>query len=196
MNVGVYLRVSTDKQTVENQRDLLASFCEDRGWEPEWFLDEGVSGSQPDRPAYQDLIDAARKGRIEAVVCYKLDRLSRSMSQLVTDVERFNQWGVDVVTYDQRIDTTNQVAGKLQLAVFSALAEIESDIISERTKDAYQRLKQNGNAERWGRPRKQVPEFLIEAVAEGEMTQVEAAEQAKVSRTTIARRVDEFEPTA
>lgn len=190
MNVGVYLRVSTDEQTVENQRDLLSSFCEDRGWEPEWFVDEGVSGSQSNRPAYQDLVEAARKGSIEAVVCYKLDRLSRSMSQLVTDVERLNEWGVDVVTYDQRIDTTNRVAGKLQLAVFSALAEIESDIISERTKDAYRRLKQNGEADQWGRPKKDVPETVVRQAAEGDISISEAARRADVARSTLRSRIE------
>lgn len=188
MRVGVYLRVSTDEQTIDNQREVLLPFVDKRGWDPVEFTDESISGARRDRPGYQEMLEAARQGDINAVVVYKLDRLGRSMSQLVTDVERLQDWGVDVVTYDESIDTTSRW-GKLQLAVFSALAEIERDLISERTRAAYERKKANGKAGNWGRPKKSVPEWIVKAVAAGEMSQMEAAEQAGVSRTTIRSRV-------
>lgn len=184
---GVYLRVSTEDQSIENQREALEEWVRSRGWTPHYFEDNGVSGSARDRPGYQALMEAARQGKIEAVVVWKLDRLGRSMTQLLLDVERLQGWGVDLVTYEGQIDTTTP-AGKIQLAVFSALAEIERDVISERTKAAYRRKQANGEMD-WGRPEKDVPTHLVRAVAAGELTQADAARKAGVSRTTIRRRV-------
>lgn len=187
-----YVRVSTDEQSIENQRRELAEFVETRGWEAEWFEDEGLSGSRSDRPGYQALIEAARKGKVDVVVVWKLDRLGRSLSQLVQDAERLQEWGVDLVTYEQQIDTSS-TWGPLQLAVFSALAEVEASIISSRTKAAYERKKEQGEADGWGRPKAEVGRELLAKVAAGELTQKEAAEQAGVSARTIRRRLDEFE---
>lgn len=187
---GVYVRVSTDQQTLENQRESLEAFVEHRGWTPVYFEDDGYSGSDADRPGYQELMEAARTGEVDVVVVWKLDRLGRSMTQLLMDVERLQSWGVDLVTHEGQIDTTSPW-GKLQLAVFSALAEIERDIISERTQAAYQRKQANGE-EDWGRPRKEVPIRLVRAVEDGEMSQAEAARKAGVSRATIRRRLEDL----
>lgn len=191
MKAGLYCRVSTQDQTVENQRSRLEDFCSSRDWETEVFVDDGISGTRSDRPGYNELLEATRAGEIDVVVVEKLDRLGRSMSQLVMDVERLQEWGVDLVVRDGSVDTTSRY-GKLQLAVFSALSEIERDIISERTRAAYERKQANGEDD-WGRPRKDVPAWLVEAVAEGDISQREAAEKADVSRKTIRNRVREFE---
>lgn len=189
MKAGLYCRVSTRDQTVENQRSRLEDFCASRDWETEVFVDDGISGTRSDRPGYNDLLDAARAGEIDVVVVEKLDRLGRSMSQLVMDVERLQEWGVDLVVRDGSVDTTSRY-GKLQLAVFSALSEIERDIISERTKAAYERKQANGEDD-WGRPQKNVSDYLLNAVEAGDLTQTEAAERADVSRATIQRRLKE-----
>lgn len=154
MKAAAYLRVSTDEQTVENQRADVLALCEARGWAPVWFTDEALSGKTTDRPAYLEMMKAARQGKIKAVVVWKFDRLGRTVRQLVTDLDDFSAWGVALVSCRDNVDTTTPM-GRAMFGIIAVLAQMERDSISERTRAAYGRKKARaenlGQKVAWGR---------------------------------------------
>jgi DNA invertase Pin-like site-specific DNA recombinase len=97
--VGLYLRVSTDDQTVENQREALVTACEHRGWQfVEEFVDEGVSGAKgrDKRPGFDRLLKAATRRKIDVVAAWSVDRLGRSLQDLVGFLGELNGAGCDL----------------------------------------------------------------------------------------------------
>src|SRR5919198_552326 len=106
VSVGMYCRVSTTGQTVENQRSALAAHGAARGWRIRWFLDEAISGKRERRPGLDALMEAARRREIDVVACVKLDRLARSTHHLVTLSKELEALGMELVVTEQAIDTT------------------------------------------------------------------------------------------
>lgn len=123
MLVG-YTRVSTQDQKPALQRDALT----DAGCEK--LFEETASGAQRDRPQLQAAIDYMREG--DTLVVWKLDRLARSMKQLIETVEGLDARGIGFRSLTEAIDTTTP-SGKLVFHIFGALAEFERSIIRERT---------------------------------------------------------------
>lgn len=194
VTVGAYCRVSGPDQEIENQRRRIERFAKKRGWDDiRWYVDDGISGRSKDgREAYQELLQDARRGDLDVVTALRIDRLGRSVSDLVTDIEQMQDWNVEVAFVDQPIDTTGKFSDVV-ISIFSALASVESELLASRVRDAYARKKENGDVDDWGRPRADVSEDIVEAVAAGEMSQAEAARRTDVSRTTIRNRVDELQ---
>ena len=120
-----YARVSTEDQKLDLQRDALAAAGCDK------IFDEKVSGAGAPLPARAELLDYARRGDIAVV--WKLDRLGRSLRDLVDVVNALAQRGVGLRSLHEFIDTTTP-AGKLTFHIFAALAEFESDVVRERTR--------------------------------------------------------------
>jgi DNA invertase Pin-like site-specific DNA recombinase len=119
-----YARVSTGEQNLSLQIDALKQAgCEDI------YTDE-ISSSKADRPGLQKALTYLRKG--DTLVVWRLDRLGRSLKDLVQKVEDLKKRGIDFRSLQESIDTTNSV-GKFQFHVFSALAEFERDLIRDRT---------------------------------------------------------------
>lgn len=187
--VVAYLRTSSPDGEPGNQRHAIAELANTRGWEPVYRVDRGWSGADERRPAFQQLLEECRGGRWDVVVVAKLDRLSRSLSHLVLTMDELRASGVDVVTCDGKLDTTT-ASGRLQWQILAVVAEFERELVSERIQAAYQRKKAAGEDD-WGRPRAQVPEWLLEGVDTGELSVKDAAEKAGVSRATIYRRLEE-----
>ena len=119
-----YARVSTQDQNPDLQIDALkASGCER-------IFEEKASGAKRNRPELKTAIKYARTG--DTLMVWKLDRLARSMKQLVETVEGLEEIGIDFRSLTEAIDTTTP-GGKLVFHVFGALAEFERSIIKERT---------------------------------------------------------------
>lgn len=124
MRIG-YARVSTQDQNLNSQLDALKKAgCEK-------IYREKISGGKKDRPVLQELLDNIRPG--DVVVIWKLDRLSRSLRDLIDLVELLKGKEVGIVSLNDPIDTTS-AQGRLVYSFFGALAEFERDIIRERTK--------------------------------------------------------------
>ena len=124
-----YVRVSTRDQHPEAQRDrLIAAGCETGSI----WTDKGVSGKLASRPEWDACLKALRPG--DMLVTVKLDRIGRSIKNLIEVVTLLQERGVDLVVLDQQIDTTTPT-GKLIFHVLAAIAEFERDLISERTMD-------------------------------------------------------------
>lgn len=141
MKIG-YARVSTKDQNLNLQKDALEKAgCKN-------IYSEQVSGAKIERKQLNELIKQVRKGDI--IVVWKLDRLGRSLRDLVNLISQFQEMEVGFKSLQDSIDTTTP-AGKLTFHLFAALAEFERDIISERTKAGLESARARGR--KGGRPK-------------------------------------------
>ena len=150
--VGLYLRVSTDDQTVETQREALRAACEARGWRiVEEFVDEGISGSKgrEKRPGFDRLCKAVTRRQIDVVAAWSVDRLGRSLQDLVGFLSELNSVGCDLYLDRQAVDTTTP-AGRALFQMLGVFAEFERSIIVERVRAGMARAKRRGTKS--GRP--------------------------------------------
>ncbi len=144
VRAALYARVSTtDKgQDPEVQLQPLRAYAKARGWQAVEYTDT-VSGSKERRPGLDALRAAARRRQVDVVAAVKLDRLARSVKQLVELAAEWQALGVDLVVVDQQIDTTTPV-GRLTFHVLSALAEFERDLIGDRVRQGMAAAKARG----------------------------------------------------
>lgn len=148
--VAIYARVSTDRETVDMQIHELKEYIKRRGWNLyREFIDLGYSGSDTKRPAFQEMMNEAKKRKFDVLLVWKLDRLSRSMKDLVMVLNELGDLGIDFVSYDNNLDTSTPT-GKLVFHVIGAVAEFEKDIIKERVKAGLENAKRKGK--KLGRP--------------------------------------------
>ena len=152
MRVALYVRVSTSDQDSELQLVELRRYAAARGWSvAEEFVDHGVSGSLASRPALDRLRAAARRRDVDAVVVWRFDRFSRSITDLVASLEEFRTLGVAFVSIHEQIDTGSPT-GRVVFAVVAAMAEFEREILRERVRAGMARARERGV--RLGRPLK------------------------------------------
>jgi DNA invertase Pin-like site-specific DNA recombinase len=150
---ALYLRVSTDGQTVDNQRLALETVCEQRGWQVEQvYSDNGISGAKgrTQRPGLDALLKDASRGRFDVVLAWALDRLGRSLLDLLDTLSELESLGVALVLHQQAIDTTTP-AGRMFFQVTGAFAEFERAMIRSRITAGLERARARGV--RLGRPR-------------------------------------------
>lgn len=178
MLVG-YARVSTQDQKPELQLDALkAAGCE------KIFM-EKASGAQRERPELHAAVEYMRTG--DTLVVWKLDRLARSVKQLIETVEGLGARGVGFRSITEAIDTTT-AGGKLVFHIFGALAEFERSIIRERTAAGLEAARSRGRT--GGRPPKLTESDLRAAramLADKTMTVADVARQLRVSPATLYR---------
>lgn len=137
MTVVGYARVSTDNQlenySIEEQTERLKAYCAAKDWIlVQTYVDGGYSGGNTDRPALQQMLTEIRKGKIDAVVVYKLDRLSRSQKDTLTLIEdELLSHGTDFVSINENFDTSTPF-GRAMIGILSVFAQLEKDQITER----------------------------------------------------------------
>jgi DNA invertase Pin-like site-specific DNA recombinase len=141
MKIG-YARVSTKDQSLNLQKDAL----ENAGCQK--IYSEQISGTKNDRAELNEMIEQARAG--DMIVVWKLDRLGRSLRDLVNLMSKFRDLGIGFQSLQDNIDTTTPT-GKLTFHLFAALAEFERDIISQRTKAGLDSARARGK--QGGRPK-------------------------------------------
>lgn len=129
----------------------LRDYCQRRGWTSLAEYRDVISGSRFTREGLDRLMGDVRRRRLDAIVCFKLDRLGRSLPHLAQLVAELSAHGVALVCTSQGIDTSNDnPAGRLQLGVLMAVAEFEREIIRERVKAGLRAARVRGV--RLGRP--------------------------------------------
>lgn len=146
IRVALYSRVSTAAQSTENQRFELERVANARGWTiAAHYSDEGICGEKGrrERPGLDALLRAATRREIDLIAVWSLDRLGRSLQNLVETVNELHAVGVDLYIHQQALDTSTP-AGKLAFSVFGALAEYERELIRERVKLGIDRARRNG----------------------------------------------------
>lgn len=141
MNAIGYIRVSTDEQaregvSLDNQRDKIAAYCSLNDLILlDTITDEGLSAKNLNREGMQSLISHVKQGKVDAVIVYKLDRLSRSVKDTIGLIELFEKHKVAFHSIVDHVDTKT-ATGRFFLNIMSSLAQMERELIGERTKDA------------------------------------------------------------
>ena len=142
----LYVRVSTDKQTVANQIEKLTAVANARGWQiVATFNDAGISGSKSrkDRPGLDEMLKQAQRGLFDVVMAWSIDRVGRSLIDLLGSIQHLEACHVDLYLDQQAIDTTTP-SGKLMFQVTGAFAEFERSMIRERVHAGLKRAVANG----------------------------------------------------
>lgn len=151
---AIYTRKSTEHNldlkfnSLEAQREACEAYIKSQaheGWEliPTRFDDGGLSGGTLDRPALQRLLGAIRARQIDTVAIYKVDRLTRSLTDFAKLVEIFDKYGTSFVSITQSFNTTNSM-GRLTLNVLLSFAQFEREVIGERVRDKFDASKRKG----------------------------------------------------
>lgn len=171
-----YVRVSTDKQadkgvSLEAQAEKIRAMAVVHNAELlDIIVDGGESAKSLNRPGMMRLLDLVDRGEVQVVIIAKLDRLTRSVKDLCTLLERFNRRGVTLVSVAESLDT-GSAAGRLVLNIMTAVSQWEREAIGERTRDAMSHKRNNG--ERVGNI-----QFGYRLCADGKHLEPDGSEQA------------------
>lgn len=150
MRVAVYARVSTTRQSTDNQVPTLTAWCQQRGWEVVgiWQEEESAwhSGHQPELAR---LTEEARKGQFDGIVVWALDRLTREgVAAIFQKLDKFKRYGVKVLSYQESWTEAPGELGDILFAIAAWVANMESRRRSERVKAGLVRAKNEGNGKR------------------------------------------------
>src|SRR5271165_4023871 len=154
LRCAVYTRVSTDSgleqdfNSLDNQREASEAYVKSQaheGWKlaRERYDDGGFSGGSMDRPALQKLLDDVRARKIDVIVVYKVDRLTRSLADFAKLVELFDAHGVSFISVTQAFNTTTSM-GRLTLNMLLSFARFEREVTGERIRDKIAASKKKG----------------------------------------------------
>jgi DNA invertase Pin-like site-specific DNA recombinase len=188
LRAAAYIRVSTSDQDVQNQLPDVRQHIARVGWTLiETYADEGVSGKKASRPAFDRMMQDARDGKIDAIVTVKLDRIGRSVGHLYRIIEELRSLNVELICTSQDINTCTPT-GKLLFAVLAAMAEFESDLISERTKTAM-RVARDIRHKHVGRPVIQIDQEEVRRLRRSGLSIQATARQLGIAENTLRSRL-------
>ena len=178
-----YARVSSDDQNLDLQRDALkAAGCER-------IYEDRISGAKASRPGLAKATEMARPG--DVLVVWRLDRLSRSLHDLILFARKLDADGVELMSLQERIDTGSS-GGKLIFHMFGALAEFERNVIRERTRAGLSSARARGRL--GGRPKALDPakrELVVKLYNEKQHTIAEICRMMEISKPTLYNYVAE-----
>jgi DNA invertase Pin-like site-specific DNA recombinase len=167
--VAIYLRVSTDKQTTDNQRRELVAVAERSGWKVVRICeDAGISGAKgrDKRPGLDAMMKAANAKEFDMVASWSVDRLGRSLTDLLAILQNLHEKGVGLFLHQQGLDTST-TAGKAMFQMLGVFAEFERGIIRERVNAGLARAKAKGTKLGRRRVKPSVEARIVELRAEG-----------------------------
>lgn len=168
--IAIYLRVSTSKQDTDNQRRELELVAERSGWEiVKVYEDAGISGAKgrDKRPGLDAMMKAVNAKEFDMVAAWSVDRLGRSLTDLLAILQSLQDKGIDLFLHQQGLDTST-TAGKAMFQMLGVFAEFERGIIRERVNAGLARAKARGTKLGRRRVKPSVEERIRELRAEGE----------------------------
>lgn len=170
--------MSTEEQNLAMQVDALTQFGVEKNYK------EKLTGTRKDRPQLEELLKVLRSG--DKIVVYKLDRISRSTKHLIELSELFSDLEADFISITDNIDTSTAM-GKFFFRTMASIAELERDIISERTKSGLQTARARGR--KGGRPTKKRDkvEMAVKMYMSKEYTIKQITEATGISKTSLYR---------
>ena len=201
--VGIYLRVSTDGQTTENQRRELEAVAARSGWEVVGFYeDAGISGSngREKRPGLDRLLNDATARRINMIAVWSVDRLGRSLQHLVGFLNELQALNCNLYLHQQAIDTTTP-SGRAMFQMCGVFAEFEKSMIVERVNAGIARAKEAGvefgrgnrkdgtksaDEKRWGMSRAELEKRIL-SLRKGGMGILKIGRTLKVGSGTVQK---------
>jgi len=146
MKACIYTRVSTSDQTTENQRRELMDLAEKRGWEVVGeYTDQGISGGKgrEARPGLNAMLKAADAGEFDIILVWAVDRLGRSLGNLIHTLQDLDSAKVGLYLHQQNLDTTTP-SGRALFQMLGVFAEFERSMIQARIKSGLARVKEEG----------------------------------------------------
>ena len=174
-----YIRVSTDRQTVENQRFEIKHFCQENNLKVDKWIAETISGTKEiNKRRLGKLLKGVKKDDI--IICSEISRLGRSLFMIMSVLNRCMEIGAKVWTVKDSYRLGDDITSKVLAFAFGISAEIERRLISQRTKEALARKKSEGV--RLGRPKGPGKRLL-----DGREKQIKAMLSAGVSKVQIAK---------
>jgi len=183
MKCAISARVSTTKQDETLQIPRCEEFATRHGWEVVKIYMDEASGRDANRPGWKALESDLRRHEFDAIIVTKLDRIMRSLMQLLQIFETFQKYGVMIVTIDQGILDLKSANGRLQVQLLGMLAEWEKELISDRTKEALAMKKAKGI--QLGRPAAKLPIHTIALMRVAGRTYGEIGKELNIPPTTI-----------
>jgi DNA invertase Pin-like site-specific DNA recombinase len=191
-NAYGYVRVSSRSQNYDLQVESIKAFCKMRDLELVKVFADKASGKNTDREQYQKMIDTLIEMKnpqaIEVLVVTKLDRVGRSVSDLVGFVKMLEAYRIDFATTLESVDTTNS-QGRLFFHIMSALAEYERELINERTEAGLRKYLANGG--KMGKPKKEIDMEEVKRLLELKVPKTAIARKMKISMPTLYSRLGE-----
>jgi putative DNA-invertase from lambdoid prophage Rac len=149
--VGIYARVSTlDQKTLPMQFEKIKKYVKDRGWMVSIQVEDIGSGIK-ERPNREEILRAARRREIDAVIVWKLDRWGRSLIDLVTTLKELSELGVGFISLTEALDLTTPT-GRAMTGLLAVFAEFEREILCERVKAGIAQARSVGG--KHGRPKR------------------------------------------
>lgn len=151
MKIAIYSRKSKftgTGESVENQIQLCKEYAERHfGSIEEYFIyeDEGYSGGNIDRPQFQRMLNDAKKKKFDALICYRLDRISRNVSDFSNTIEELNKHNISFISIKEQFNTSSPM-GRAMMYIASVFAQLERETIAERIRDNMHQLAKTG---RW-----------------------------------------------
>jgi DNA invertase Pin-like site-specific DNA recombinase len=185
--VLLYARTSTPRdQSPASQLDAMRQVAEQRGWEIAGeYVDAGQSGSKDRRPQLDELMRHVHRGDgVRAVIVFRFDRFARSVRHLVMALDDFRARGIDFVSINDSIDTSTPT-GRFTFSVIAAVAELEREIVRERTRCGLDAARRRGA--KIGRPRVVVDLSLAGQLRAGGLSLRAAARKMKIGAATLQR---------
>ena len=198
-----YIRVSTDKQTVENQRFEILEFAKRNSIVLDSWIEETVSGTiRPENRALGKLLDSIQKD--DLIICSELSRLGRSLFMIMSILNKLMEKGARIWTIKDGYRLGDDIQSKVLAFAFGLSAEIERNLISQRTKEALERKKAEG--QKLGRPKGSTTEtskldgaeigatiMLMQGISVNQMAKLYGVHRNTVKKFIVAKRLDSQE---
>lgn len=181
--IAVYVRVSTQDQSTERQRLECQDYITRRGLGEVTIYADSASGTKANRTAFQAMLKACRQGKHSTIVVQKLDRFSRSLSDLVGTLQTLKELNVGFISIGDDLDLTT-AAGKLLFHVIGAIGEFESSLISHRVRSGMTNAKRKGI--HLGRPKLVIDPDKVRRLAQTQSYR-EVAKTLGISLGSVAR---------
>jgi putative DNA-invertase from lambdoid prophage Rac len=185
MKAALYARVSThDQQTLPLQQKAMRAYAKKRGWKVVLEIKEVGSGAKT-RPQREELLKAARRREVDAIVVWRLDRWGRSLADLVTTLNELTELGVGFVSLNEAIDLTTP-SGRALAGMLAVFAEFERDILRERVKAGIAQAREEGKPH--GRPKTAANQSTeVKRLFKEGLSKSEIARRLKIGRTSVIR---------
>jgi DNA invertase Pin-like site-specific DNA recombinase len=167
MITACYERISTNNQTHNSQDKAVTDYCKRNGFENVKVFREVASGAK-NRPILNELLEMVRAGKVRRVITFKLDRLGRSLPDLLATIDILSKFNTEFISIQDGINTSNQSAfGRLQLGLLASIADFERSLIRERVMAGLRAARKNGKI--GGRPPvlQSIKDRAIELLREG-----------------------------
>lgn len=181
---ALYLRVSTLDQHPETQLYDLRQMAAQRGYEIVETYEDRISGAKTRRPALDQMLFDAKRGRFDVVMVWAFDRLARSVRHFLEVLDELNRNNVEFISFRENIDTGGAL-GRAVVVIVGAIAELERNLIIERVRSGMRRARLDGT--RIGRPRVEVDQHAVLRHRSSGQSLSQIAKTFNVSKATVAR---------